>query len=229
MIQCQNITKQYNSGRGIMHALRGVSFTVAPAAMVVIVGKSGSGKTTLLNCMGGIDRPDSGRVIYDGRDLHKLTPRELSLFLRRDMGFVFQFGNLLSYLNVFENIVFPLTLNAVTDREKKRRVGELLERIGLSDSGQALPRELSGGEVQRVSVARAMAHLPKMLLADEPTASLDTATGKSLIKLMFDMGRESGCTMVLSTHDTEIMDLADQCIRIRDGIVQDLQGPATGT
>jgi len=220
MVECREIVKKYRSGRGIVHALRGVSFTVAPAARVVIVGKSGSGKTTLLNCLGGLDRPDSGSVIYNGRDLNGLSPLELSLFLRRDMGFVFQFGNLLSYLNVFENIAFPLTLNAVEGRKKKLRVEELLERIGLSDAGPALPHELSGGEVQRVAVARAMAHRPKMLLADEPTASLDSATGKNLIQLMFDMGRESGCTMVLSTHDTEVMDLADQCIRIRDGMVQ---------
>ena len=161
MVQCQDITKQYHSGRGAMHALRGVFFTVAPAAMVVIVGKSGSGKTTLLNCMGGLDRPDSGKVIYNGRNLHELPPRELSLFLRRDMGFVFQFGNLFSYLTVFENIAFPLTLNAVADQEKKRRVGELLERIGLADAGRALPHELSGGEVQRVAVARALAPQPQ--------------------------------------------------------------------
>ena len=116
------------------------------------------------------------------------------------------------------------TVNAVADGDKKRRVAELLERIGLADAGRALPHELSGGEVQRVAVARAMAHRPKMLLADEPTASLDSATGRNLINLMFAMGRESGCTMVLSTHDTEVMDLADQCIRIRDGMVQEGEG-----
>jgi ABC-type lipoprotein export system ATPase subunit len=221
MVQCQDITKKYNSGRGEMYALRGVSFSVAPAARVVIVGKSGSGKTTLLNCMGGLDQPDSGRVLYGGRDLHSLSPRELSLFLRHEAGFVFQFGNLLSYLSVFENISFSLTLNAMAAREKTHRVTELLERIGLPDAGPALPHELSGGEVQRVAVARALAHRPKLLLADEPTASLDSATGRSLIDLMFSMGKENGCTMVLSTHDTEVIDLADQCIRIRDGMVQE--------
>ena len=221
MLQCQDITKKYISGRGEMYALRNVSFDAAPAAMLVIVGKSGSGKTTLLNCMGGLDRPDSGRVLYEGRDLQGLSQRELSLFLRREPGFVFQFGNMLSYLTVFENIAFPLTLNGMTKPEKKHRTQQLLERIGLSDAGPALPHELSGGEVQRVAVARALAHGPKLLLADEPTASLDTATGKSLVKLMFEMGRESGCTMVLSTHDTEVIYLADQCIRIRDGMVQE--------
>ena len=221
MVQCQDITKKYNSGRGEMYALRGVSFSVAPAARVVIVGKSGSGKTTLLNCMGGLDQPDSGRVLYGGRDLHSFSPRELSLFLRHEAGFVFQFGNLLSYLSVFENISFPLTLNGMTKPEKKHRTQQLLERIGLSDAGPALPHELSGGEVQRVAVARALAHRPKLLLADEPTASLDSATGRSLIDLMFSMGKENMCTMVLSTHDTEVIDLADQCIRICDGRVQE--------
>jgi putative ABC transport system ATP-binding protein len=137
------------------------------------------------------------------------------------MGFVFQFGNMLSYLTVFENIAFPLTLNNMKGREIKHRAEELLERIGLPDAGPALVHELSGGEVQRVAVARALAHRPKLLLADEPTASLDSTTGRSLIDLMFSMGRESGCTMVLSTHDTEVIDLADQCISIRDGMVQE--------
>ena len=224
MVECQDLTKTYLSGRGKMYALRGVSFTVTPAAMVAIIGKSGSGKTTLLNCLGALDQPDSGRVLYDGRDLHRLAPGALSLVLRREMGFVFQFGNLLSYLTVAENIAFPLTLNRVADAEKKRRVAELLERIGLPDAGRARPHELSGGEVQRVAVARAMAHKPRILLADEPTASLDTATGRSLIRLMCEMGRENACTMVLSTHDLEVIDLAEQCIHIRDGRVQAAAG-----
>jgi putative ABC transport system ATP-binding protein len=224
MLECRTITKTYHSGRGKLQALRGVSLTLAPGAMAAIVGKSGSGKTTLLNCMGGLDRPDSGTVIVNGADLHALPPRALSLFLRRDMGFVFQFGNLLSYLTVFENIAFPLRLNGATRSEREHRTQELLERIGLAGAGLALPHELSGGEVQRVAVARALAHRPKLLLADEPTASLDSATGTSLIRLMFELGRESGCTMVLSTHDSEVMALADQCLHIRDGMLQEHPG-----
>lgn len=220
MVACRSVMKTYRSGRGAVRALRSVSLTVEAGAMAVIVGKSGSGKTTLLNCLGGLDRPDSGRIICCGRDLHALPPRELSLFLRSSLGFVFQFGNLLSYLSVFENIAFPLMLGGVPGPEKRRRVSELLERIGLADAGPALPRELSGGEVQRIAVARALAHRPRLLLADEPTASLDSATGRQLVHLMFAMGRESRCTMVLSTHDTEVMDCADQSIAIRDGVVQ---------
>ncbi len=221
MIECREVVKTYQSGRGAVRALRGVSLSVADGAMAAIVGKSGSGKTTLLNCLGGLDRPDSGSIACFGRDLLALSPRELSLFLRSSLGFVFQFGNLLSYLSVFDNVAFPLTLCGYPSAEKSRRVAGLLERIGLAGAGTALPHELSGGEVQRVAVARALAHRPRLLLADEPTASLDTATGKSLVNLMFSMGRENGCTMVLSTHDTEVMGLADQTIAIRDGMVQE--------
>ncbi|MBM4311708.1 MAG: ABC transporter ATP-binding protein [Deltaproteobacteria bacterium] len=220
MLECRDISKTYHSGRGKLHALRGVSLKIVPGAAAAIVGKSGSGKTTLLNCMGGLDRPDSGTVFVKGFDLHALSPHALSLFLRRDMGFVFQFGNLLSYLTVFENIAFPLRLNGASNRKLEHRTQELLDRIGLSGAGPALPHELSGGEVQRVAVARALAHRPRLLLADEPTASLDSTTGTTLVRLMFEMGRESGCTMVLSTHDSEVMDLADQCLHIRDGLLQ---------
>jgi putative ABC transport system ATP-binding protein len=220
MLECRTITKTYHSGRGKLQALREISLVIAPGTAAAIVGKSGSGKTTLLNCMGGLDRPDSGTVLVNGADLHALPQRALSLLLRRDMGFVFQFGNLLSYLTVFENIAFPLKLNNIPKLERERRTQELLERIGLAGAGPALAHELSGGEVQRVAVARALAHRPKLLLADEPTASLDSATGTSLVRLMFEMGRESGCTMVLSTHDSEVMELADQCLHIRDGMLQ---------
>ncbi len=224
MVECRSVTKTYHSGRGTLQALRGISLAIAPGTAAAIAGKSGSGKTTLLNCMGGLDRPDSGQVFVNGIDLHTLPQRGLSLFLRRDMGFVFQFGNLLSYLTVFENIAFPLKLNNIPKLELERRTQELLERIGLAGAGPALAHELSGGEVQRVAVARALAHRPKLLLADEPTASLDSATGTSLVRLMFELGRESGCTMVLSTHDSEVMDLADQRLHIRDGMLQEHPG-----
>ncbi len=224
MVECRSVTKTYHSGRGTLQALRGISLAIAPGTAAAIAGKSGSGKTTLLNCMGGLDWPDSGQVFVNGIDLHTLPQRGLSLFLRRDMGFVFQFGNLLSYLTVFENIAFPLKLNNIPKLELERRTQELLERIGLAGAGPALAHELSGGEVQRVAVARALAHRPKLLLADEPTASLDSATGTSLVRLMFELGRESGCTMVLSTHDSEVMDLADQRLHIRDGMLQEHPG-----
>ena len=184
---------------------------------MAVVGKSGSGKTTLLNCVGGLERPERGKVSCFGVDIHSLSGKALCLFQRRNAGFIFQYGNLLSYLTVCENIGFPLTLNGIRGKRKEKRTQELLERIGLHDAGAALPHELSGGEAQRVSVARAIAHSPKMLLADEPTASLDSTTGLNLIELMFDMGKEQGCTTIVSTHDPEIIDLADVNIQLRDG------------
>jgi len=219
MIQLNSITKEFRSGRGYVQAIRDVSFVIKTGDAVAITGKSGSGKTTLLTCIGGLERPEEGNVISFDSDIYALSARDLSLFQRRHIGFVFQHGNLLSYLTVYENIAFPLILNSKRKPAIMKRVSELLEKIGLPDAGAAMPHELSGGEIQRVSVARAIAHLPRALLADEPTASLDTATGESLVKLLFDMGRDSGCTMILSTHDPNVSALANRIIEIRDGAI----------
>ena len=217
MIQLRGVFKRYRSGRRDVDALRGVALDVAPGESVVVAGKSGSGKTTLLNCLGGLERVDEGTVSCFGVDVHAASRRVLSRFQRRDVGFVFQSGNLFSYLTVFDNIVFPLALNRAPDRRK--RVWELLDAIALRDAARALPHELSGGEVQRVSFARAIAHEPRMLLADEPTASLDSETGASLVRLMLDLGRERGCTLIVSTHDPDVMELADRTVHLRDGSI----------
>jgi putative ABC transport system ATP-binding protein len=217
MIQIENISKIFRSGRGQVRALRDVSFTLGKGETAAVVGKSGSGKTTMLNCIGGLERPDNGTVICFGANIGSLSAKNLSLFQRKNFGFVFQHGNLLSYLSVFENIAFPLSLNGIEGHRKQSRVNELLEKVGLSNAADALPHQLSGGEIQRISVARAIAHSPRLLLADEPTASLDTITGKKLVELMFDIGRKQECTMIISTHDPEISELADQIIQIKDG------------
>ena len=217
MIRIHGLWKSYPSGRGRIQALSDVSFSVDEGRTLTVVGKSGSGKTTLLNCTGGLEHPDRGTVNCFGVDIHALSGKTLSLFQRKNLGFVFQFGNLLSYLTVSENISFPLTLNGIEGMERERRVMELLEKIGLSDAGPALPSELSGGEVQRVSFARAMAHFPKIILADEPTASLDSETGLHLVDLMFKTCREQGCTIVISTHDQEIIKLSDDILYLKDG------------
>lgn len=219
MIQLYSVTKEFRSGRGYIQAIRDVSLVIETGDAVAVIGKSGSGKTTLLNCIGGLERPEKGKVISFNSDIYALSARNLSLFQRRNIGFVFQHGNLLSYLTVYENIAFPLILNGIKRSMIIKRVGELLDKIGLTDAGAAMPHELSGGEIQRVSVARAIAHLPRTILADEPTASLDTTTGKSLVKLLFDMGRDNGCTMILSTHDPNVSALADGIIEIRDGTI----------
>jgi len=217
MIQVLGLWKSYPSGRGRIQALSNVSFSVDKGRTLTVVGKSGSGKTTLLNCTGGLEQPDKGIVRCFGVDIQPLSEKSLSLFQRKNMGFVFQFGNLLSYLTVFENISFPLTLNGIERKKRENRVMELLEKIELPQAGPALPCELSGGEVQRVSFARAIAHFPKLLLADEPTASLDSETGLNLVKLMFETGKEQGCTIIISTHDQEIIKLSDIVLHLKDG------------
>lgn len=219
MVKAEGLTKEYSSGRGRVLALSGVSFAVDKGATLAIFGNSGSGKTTLLNCLGGLERPDKGTINCGGRDITSMTGKELGLFQRKYMGFVFQQGNLLSFLSVQENIAFPLVLNGTGKGAREKRVAELLEKIGLEGAGRAMPHELSGGEAQRVSVARAIASKPLLLLADEPTASLDTRTGEKLIDLLFGLGHEEGCTVIVSTHDQGIIDLSDIAINIKDGKV----------
>jgi ABC-type lipoprotein export system ATPase subunit len=220
MIQVEGISKEYRSGRGRVLALSDVSFTIEKNSTVAVFGKSGSGKTTLLYCIGGLERPGHGKVICFGVDIHSLSEKALCLFQRKNVGFVFQHANLFSYLTVFENIAFSLELNGFERKAVVNRVSELLENIGLADAGEALPHELSGGEVQRISVARAIAHSPQVLLADEPTASLDSATGRDLVQLMFNMGRDQKCTMIIATHDPGIIMLADARLPIQDGKIE---------
>lgn len=185
------------------------------------MGRSGSGKTTLLYLIGGLERPDSGRIFCLDMPVHALKGRALSRFLREQVGFLFQYGNLLSYLTVAENVAFPLRLNNVPTARCESRVQELLERVGLADAARALPRELSGGETQRVAFARSIANEPKLLLADEPTASLDSVTARSLMDLMFRVGRDEGRTTLAATHDPEVAALADRTLRLEDGRVVD--------
>jgi len=217
MVVVDSIVKTYRSRRGQTRALAGVSLTVRRGEALALVGKSGSGKTTLLNCVGGLERPDAGTVTCFGVAVHALAPRALGVFQRHRVGFVFQRGNLLAYLSVADNIAFPLRLTGISGREKDRRVRELLERIELADAASALPHELSGGELQRVAVARAVAHGPDLVLADEPTASLDTATGLRLLELLLTLGRERGCTTLIATHDPDVVRRADGKVELRDG------------
>jgi putative ABC transport system ATP-binding protein len=216
-IRMEGICKTYRSGRGRVEALSDVTETIEQGSATAVVGKSGSGKSTLLNCIGGLERPDRGRVRCFGTDVHALSGRSLSLFQRRQVGFVFQSGNLLSYLTVRNNIALPLALNGVAGREQHRRVLTLLEGIGLPGVGSALPRELSGGEAQRVAFARAVAHGPRILLADEPTANLDSPTGSTLVQLMLELVRDRGCTLVVSTHDPVVIEQVDRTLHLRDG------------
>lgn len=219
MVAIEHLKKEFMSGRGRVAALVDVSFSAGEGASVAVLGKSGSGKTTLLNCIGGFERPDKGRVVCMGQEIHSLSSGALSLFQRRYMGFVFQGGNLLSYLTVAQNISFPLTLNKITGAPALKRVEELLDKVGLKGTEKAMPQELSGGEYQRVAVARALAHKPALVVADEPTASLDSATGRALTSLIFGLCRDEKTTVVMATHDADIIALADIAVHVVDGRV----------
>jgi len=221
MIRLENVVKSFSSSRGLVPVVGGVSFGVETGQSLALMGRSGSGKTTLLYLAGGLERPDSGRIFCLDRPVHELSGRALAGFLRRHVGFLFQFGNLLSYLTVAENVALPLRLNDASKTQCDRRVQELLEKIGLAEAADALPRELSGGEVQRVAFARAIAHRPGILLADEPTASLDSATAHGLMDLMFRVGRDEGRTTLAATHDPEVTALADRVLRLADGRIAD--------
>ncbi|MCF6247654.1 MAG: ABC transporter ATP-binding protein [Desulfobacula sp.] len=224
MIEVLNISKQFFSGSVNVQVLSDISFKLEKGNTLTIIGKSGSGKTTLLNCLGGLDLPDSGRINCFGTDINCLSEKKRSLFQRKKLGFIFQSGNLLSYLTVFENIVFPLVLNGFSKKDRTKRVKNLLEMLELNLFAKAMPHELSGGQAQRVAFARAMAHSPQMLLADEPTASLDTQTGLNLIKLMCSVGREHNSTIIVATHDNEIIKYADKIIHLFDGkIIKELK------
>lgn len=221
MIALSHVTKTFRSGRGQVQAVVDVSLDVAGGHFAALMGKSGSGKSTLLNCMGGLERPEKGEIVCFGTPISRLAAGELGRFQRHHLGFVFQRGNLLSYLTVAENIGLPLTLNGTVGAARARRVERLLAAIGLASAAKALPHELSAGETQRVSVARAIAHQPKLLLADEPTANLDTANGKQIVRLMRNLARERGCTIVMATHDRDITDHVDVMIRMKDGQVRE--------
>ncbi len=217
MIELAAVMKTFQSGRGKVRALNDVSLSIEACSFAAVIGKSGSGKSTLLNCMGGLEPPGKGSITCFGTPIYSLSNRERSLFQRRHMGFVFQRGNLLSYLTVADNIGFALILNSIVGNARSKRINELLDRIGLASAAKALPHELSSGETQRVAMARAIAHNPKMLLADEPTANLDTATGQRSVQLMHDMGRDHGCTIVMATHDMGITETANPVICLKDG------------
>ena len=220
MIQMQAVTKIFQSGRGRVIALNNVSLRVDTGIFAALVGKSGSGKSTLLNCIGGIEPPDEGEVKCFTVPIYSLSSHKLCLYQRKNMGFVFQRSNLLSYLTVADNIGFPLTLNNIFGTSRSKRIAELLDRTGLLAAAKALPHELSSGEMQRVAVARAIAHSPRLLLADEPTANLDTATGRQIVELMRDVCKDHNCTIIMATHDKEVTEKAEIIIPVKDGQIE---------
>ena len=212
MIKLENIEKYY----GTYKVLKGITVEVNRGEFIAVMGSSGSGKSTLLNLIGGMDRPEKGKIFVDGEDISTYTDEKLTLYRRTKIGFIFQFFNLLPNITVFENISMPLLLKASED---EHLVMTSIKRIGLQGKEAYYPYQLSGGEQQRVAIARALIHDPDIILADEPTGSLDSETGRSIMELIQQVKEETGKTIILVTHEFYIADYAQRKIRIKDGIL----------
>ncbi|HET6451933.1 MAG TPA: ABC transporter ATP-binding protein [Spirochaetia bacterium] len=217
LIMVRNVHKHYTLDKADAPALIDVSLEVSPGERVCLMGPSGSGKSTLLNLIGCIDSPTSGAVVIDGEDTKGMGDARLSEFRNRRMGFIFQSFNLIPVLSVFENVEYPLLLQKMPAQKRRARVQELLARVGLSDMSRRSPENLSGGQRQRVAIARALVGKPLLVIADEPTASLDHATGSGVMELMMEMNRSEGSTLVFSTHDASVSRYAGRIVTMIDG------------
>lgn len=215
MIQLHDIRKSF----GTLQVLKGIDLTINQGEIVSIVGPSGAGKTTLLQIIGTLDRPDSGRVLFDGIDVSVYNEKQLSAFRNRHIGFVFQFHQLLPEFTAVENVMMPALINGAGMADARRRAMEMLDYLGLTDRASHKPSELSGGEKQRVAVARALVNHPQVILADEPSGSLDTQNKEELHRLFFDLRRELGQTFIIVTHDESLASTTDRTIHLRDGLV----------
>lgn len=216
-IRVENLSKSYKQGPRTVEALRGVDLLFATGESVAIVGASGAGKTTLIHILGTIDRPSAGRVLYDGRDVFAMGERDIARFRNRTVGFVFQFHHLLLEFTALENTMMPALIQGMDRQEARRRAEEILEQVGLWDRMAHKPGELSGGEQQRVAVARSLMLQPEVLLADEPTGNLDRDTGEGVYQLLEQMNREKGITLIIVTHNEEIASRQPKRIRLVDG------------
>ena len=216
MIQLEGITKSFGS----LHVLKGIDLTINKGEVVSIVGPSGAGKTTLLQIMGTLDKPDSGRIILNGTEVNRLKEKELSAFRNKEIGFVFQFHQLLPEFTALENVMIPALIQGGSASEAKKKATEMLDFLGLSERASHKPAELSGGEKQRVAVARALINHPAVVLADEPSGSLDTQNKIELHRLFFDLRDKLGQTFVIVTHDEELAAQTDRTIHMIDGMIK---------
>lgn len=219
VIEIEKLTRKYGSGVGEVVAINDISLNIEYGEFTAIIGPSGSGKSTLLNLIGGLDKSDSGCVLLAGKDIAKMSGSQMSDFRRDRIGFIFQAYNLIPVLSATENIEYIMLLQGIPSVKRKERVQEMLFLVGLEGLGHRRPSELSGGQQQRVAVARAMASKPEIILADEPTANLDSKTGMALLDMMRQLNEDQGVTFVFSTHDEMIMKRARRLIHLRDGLV----------
>jgi putative ABC transport system ATP-binding protein len=219
VIKAEGITKVYQMGEIEVHALRGVDLHVAPGEIISIMGPSGSGKSTLMNVLGCLDRPTSGSYCLEGEQVADMSDDQLAEIRNRKVGFVFQSFNLLGRQSAISNVELPMRYSGVTNGRRTRAI-EALESVGLGDRVHHRPNELSGGQQQRVAIARALVNNPAIILADEPTGNLDTKSGEEIMKILLDLNREFGTTLIFVTHDPEIADMTQRVVHLRDGLIE---------
>lgn len=218
-IEARNLSRVYPSASGDVHALKQVTFRAESGQLVALRGRSGSGKTTLLNCAGGLDKPTEGQVRIEGQDIFAMDERERTRWRRQSIGFVFQQMGLLASFSAYENLELMTRLGGVPRRERRERILDSLERVGLLDYYNHRPYEMSGGQQQRVAIARALVASPRIVLADEPTSEIDSETTHSVLNLLGELARENGVTILLSSHDPIVDEYADRIIHLRDGAI----------
>lgn len=215
IIEVKNVRKSFQEGDGRKEVLKDVSFSAEQGEFVVILGKSGSGKSTFMNIIGGIDNADAGSILVNGQNLDSKNDKELSAYRRKTIGFIFQNFQLIPVMNVYENIVLPMSMDG--KKIEEAYVEELLSDLEITDKKECMPGKLSGGEQQRVAIARALIHRPQIVLADEPTGNLDSATGEKVLQLLISGIRKYGQTLIMITHNTDIAKLADRIVYMKDG------------
>lgn len=224
ILEARNVCMDFKIGDGsTVHALKGIELNIPPNRLSVLRGRSGSGKTTLINILGALDRPTSGEVMFLGKDITKLSDAQRDRLRREDMAFVFQSVALISTMTAFENVEFALRLTKLPYKERMERARQSLIQVGLEKRMDHRPGEMSGGEQQRVAIARAISHSPKIIFADEPTAELDSPTAMAVMKLFRELVHQNGLTIVMTTHDTAMMDVADIVYTLEDGVISDVR------
>jgi putative ABC transport system ATP-binding protein len=226
MVRAAGVSRDYDGGHGrpVVHALKGVDLSAAPGELLCVRGRSGSGKTTLLNLLGGLDRPTAGRIWMAGREVTAMSEADLVRLHRGTVAYIFQTFGLLPILSAAENVEVPLRLVGTPGSEREYRVQEVLGLVGLAGRARHRPHELSGGEQQRVAVARALANRPKVLLADEPTGQLDSDTGRSIMTVLQSVAQAEGVTTIVATHDPLMLEMADRVVELRDGVLVEAGG-----
>lgn len=220
VVKTEDVVKEYRMGTTVVRALDGINIEIARGEYISLMGPSGSGKSTLFNMIGALDGPTGGRVYIDGQDMSQLSRSQIAWFRCHRVGYIFQSYNLLPVMSALENVTLPMIFAGLSTRDRSRKGEELLNLVGLGDRIHHRPDELSGGQRQRVAIARAFANDPTIILADEPTANLDTITGREIIDLIRDLNRGKGVTVISATHDLKMLDVSDRIVDIRDGLVE---------